>query len=356
MKIMDSPGSKRSVAISLAFASLVLIAGCDLHLIDVVFNPVQKPVNMIYDDDCDGDIDCAVTQPIIHNWIDLGYIKMWAMVSSASTQLGAPTMKVFRHYYGHDGSFSIGALTPSCGLSQSAAWNVAVVEEFDPGDVCANYAGCGTVLRQAVANYIAGGGKANDLDYVITGPLSCEEQFRTSPPDEISSLTGVQMEQQFIKEFVLMNGFAPTGTEPNCVWNPSACSAFFTNVTSQNGYPPVYVVPINTGAYSVVTEVPVTSLPMSNPTAYAYNSADRSNTADEDALAVEYAVFGSTGWTLSPNSKDTVSAGTGENSWSSVPSGQYFLTTAISPVYFEIQLQNPWLPIETSENAAASPR
>jgi hypothetical protein len=239
MKTMDSPGSSRTVAITLALASLLLIGGCDLHLVDVVFTPVQKPVNMIYDDDCDGDIDCAVTQPVIHNWINLGYIKMWGMVSSASSQLGAPTMKVFRHYYRHDSLFAIGAWTPACGLRQSNAWNVAVVVQFDPGDVCTNYVNCATVMRQAVANYIAAGGKANGLSYVLTGPLECEEEFRTSPADAISSLTGVQMEHQFIKEFVLMNGFAPSGSEPNCMENASACSAFFTNVTSQNGYPPV---------------------------------------------------------------------------------------------------------------------
>lgn len=316
-----------------------------MHLVQINFNPVQTPVNMIYDDDCDADIDCVITQPIIHHWIDIGYVKMWGMVSSAPSQLGAPTMKVFRHYYDHDSLFSIGALTPNCGLHQSAPWNIAVVSQFDAGDVCANYANCGMVLRRSVANYIAAGGEANELSYVITGPLSCEEEFRTSPADAISSLTGVQMEQQFIREFVLMDGFAPSGVEPNCSEDASACSAFFAGVTSENGYPPVYVVPINTGALNAVTRVPVQSLPLTNPSAYALNSIGKSYSPDEDSLAVEYAVFGNTGWKLSPDSANTVNTGTGENSWSGgTGSGQYYLTTAISPIYFDNLFDNPWVP------------
>jgi hypothetical protein len=327
----------------------LFLAGCSSYINNIT--PPQVPVNVIYDDDCDGDIDCAITQPIIHHWIDIGYVKMWGMVSSAPSQLGAPTMNVFRNYYGHDSLFSIGAWTPGCGKSQSSAWNVAVVSQFDPGDICTNYVDCGTVLRQSVANYIAAGGKANGLEYVITGPLSCEEEFRATPADAMSPLTGAQMEHQFIKSFVLMNGCATSGsefsctTESNCLENTYACSAFFANVTSQNGYPPVYVVPLNTGATYVVTEVPITSLPLTNPTAYAFNSIGRTNSIDEDPLTVEYAVFGNTGWILSTNSTDTVNATTSENSWSSnTASGQYSLTTAASPASFEGILANPWLP------------
>jgi len=48
------------------------MSGCNVTKINIVFTPVQKPVNILYDDDCDGDIDCAVTQPILHHWIDTG--------------------------------------------------------------------------------------------------------------------------------------------------------------------------------------------------------------------------------------------------------------------------------------------
>ena len=346
---------KKTSPILLAALCLLLVTGCNVFLNIPSFPLPQKPVDMIYDDDCDGDIDCAVTEPIIHHWINIGYVKMWGMVSSGPSQLGAPTMKVFRHYYGHDDLFPIGALTPICGLHASAKWNIAVVGEFDPGDVCTNYENCSTVLRKSVVSYIGGGGKANGLAYVITGPLSCEEAFRATPADAISPLTGAQMEQQFISQFVLMNGCSASPSlfnctsETNCLEDINACSVFFANVTSQNGYPPVYVVPLNTGATNVYMQVPIASLPLSNPTAFAYTSVGRNSTSCEDALTVEFAIFGSTGWALSTNSTDTVSTATDENSWSSEPSGQYFLSTATSTVSFEALLANPWLATNNSE-------
>src|SRR5439155_7241766 len=88
---------------------------------------LQARVDMIYDDDCDVDIDCVTTQPLIHHWIDRGFVKMWGMVSSAPTKFGAPALKVFQQYYGHDGLFPIGAAVPACGLQNSAAWAAAVV-------------------------------------------------------------------------------------------------------------------------------------------------------------------------------------------------------------------------------------
>jgi len=125
----------------------------------------------------------------------------------------------------------------------------------------------------------------------------------------------------------------------------NACSAFFANATSQKGYPPVYVIPLNTGAANVYTQVPIASLPLTNPTAYAYTSIGTRSTADEDPLAVEFAVFGSAGWMLSTNSSDTVSTATDENSWNnSTASGQYYLTPVINPRNFEQLLAPPWIP------------
>ena len=321
------------------------MSGCNVTKINIVFTPVQKPVNILYDDDCDGDIDCAVTQPILHHWIDTGDLKVWGMVSSGPSQLGAPTLSVFRNYYGHRNLFTIGALTPSCSMRPSAAWNTAVVNRFDPGDTCANYPNCAVVLRQSIAQFAASGGSANGLTYVSTGPLSCEEEFRSSPPDAISPLNGLQMEQKYIQKFVLLNGLAPRGQEANCAEDALSCSRFFQDVTTQNGYPPVYAVPLNTGADHVITYVPVNQLPDSNPSAYAFRTSHRASSEVEDALAIEFAVFGNTGWTISLDSTDAADSATGFNQWaSSVESGQYYLTTAINPSFFEMVLESPWLP------------
>jgi len=326
----------KALPIVLALLGMPFITSCGKDVTAPLIS-LQARVDVIYDDDCDEDIDCVTTQPLIHHWIDRGYVKMWGMNSSAPSKFGAPALKVFQQYYGHEGLFTIGASAPACGLRNSAAWAAAVVDQFDAGDDCTHYTSCGTVLRQSVANYIAGGGTANGLVYVITGPLTCEEELRATSADSISPLTGAQMEQKYIKEFVLMNGFAPSGTETNCSEDAVACSRFFANVTSQNGFPPVYVVPLNTGAASVVTQIPNSSEPPTSPSACAAKSIGGSGkTKDEDALAFEFGMLGSTGWKISANSTNTVDASTGTNRWSgNKASGQYYLTTAYGASYFE---------------------
>ena len=333
---------RKALPIVLALLSTLFLTSCGKPVTTVVIS-LKVPADVIYDDDCDGDIDCVTTQPLIHRWISSGHVKMWGMVSSADTKLGAPAMKVFQQYYGHEGLFSIGASVPACGLNNSATWTAAIVGQFDAGDVCTNYPGCAAILRQSVANYIAGGGAANGLVYVITGPLTCEEELRATLADSISPLTGAQMEQKYIKEFVLMNGVAPAGGEYNCQSDVSSCTGFFANVTSENGFPPVYVVPVNTGATSVVTSFPNSSLPATSPSGYAAKSiGGKGETLDEDALAFEFGVLGSPGWKISPNSTNTVNASTGTNSWSSsTASGHYYLTTSYSSSDFESILAAP---------------
>jgi hypothetical protein len=307
---------------------------------------------MIYDDDCDGDIDCTVTQPILHRWIDLNYVKVWGMVSSAHSQQGAATLRIFRDYYKHDNLFSIGAWTPGCGSKVSDPAYVAIVNQFAPGDTCTNYKNCVLVLRQSVASYIAGGGSTRGLDYVITGPLTCEEAFRDSPGDAISPLTGAQMEKTYIKQFVLMNGLAPSGVEYNCETDADACSTFFAGVTSGNGYPPVYVLPLDTGAMKVVTQIHVSSLPQSNPTAYAFALTGLKRSFDEDILAMEFAVYGTPGWYVSPNSTNTVEPVSGLDRWaSSSQSGHYYLTVLGDAGVFERLFGDALLP-PTSANPA----
>src|ERR1700761_561630 len=152
-------GMGKVVPVVLVLLGLPFIASCGREVTAPLIS-LQARVDVIYDDDCDGDIDCVTTQPLIHHWIDRGYVKMWGMASSAPSRLGAPALKVFQRYYGHDGLFSIGAAVPACSLRNSAAWAATVVAQFEAGDDCTHYTSCGIVLRQSIANYIEGGGAA----------------------------------------------------------------------------------------------------------------------------------------------------------------------------------------------------
>jgi hypothetical protein len=155
------------------------------------------------------------------------------------------------------------------------------------------------------------------------------------------------MEQQYIRQFVVMNGDVPSGKEYNCITDLQACSTFFTEITSANGYPPVYVVPDNLGTTAVITKMPVASLPQSNPSAYAFTAAGVKSTSDEDALAIEFAVFGLSGWEISGNSQNTVNLTSSANTWlTNVTVGQYYLMVPGDEQLFEQLLDPPWIPTD----------
>src|SRR5437868_14709554 len=106
---------RKVLAVVVALLGLPFIASCGKG-VSVPLISVQARVDVIYDDDCVGDIDCITTQSLIHHWIDRGYVKMWGMVSSEATKFVASALKVLQQYYGYDGLFCIGAAVRVCGL------------------------------------------------------------------------------------------------------------------------------------------------------------------------------------------------------------------------------------------------
>jgi hypothetical protein len=331
--------------LTLSLASLPLIQACVANVHFTALAPSTRPLPILYDDDCDQDIDCVTTQPLLHHWIDLGYIRIWGMVSSAASRQGAPALQVFQAYYKHSYLYTIGAWTLGCDSDDSAPPYVALIHRFDTGDTCSRYPDCALLLRKALVNYADSGGSPNGLTYIITGPLRCEEELRNSSPDSISPLSGADLERRYIRQFAVMNGYAPSGIEYNCYIAPGPCQAFFANVTKQNGFPPIYVVPLNTGASSITTQVPVSSLPAANPSAYALRAQGGStSTLDEDALTIEFAILGSLGWNVGPSDTNTVNAAAGANAWNSRDSGQFYLTPNGPAGFFNSQLSFPWLP------------
>lgn len=328
----------------LSLCCLPLLQACinDTHFTALV--PSTQPIHILYDDDCDQDIDCVTTQPLLHHWINVGFIRIWGMVSSAATRQGAPTLQIFQNYYNHGGLYPIGAWSPACDSADSAPPFVALVRRFHPGDGCTHYPDCALLLRKAIVSYANSGKSSNGLTYIITGPLRCEEELRNSLPDSISPLSGADMERKYIRQFVVMNGYASSGMEYNCYSAPAACQAFFANVTKQNGFPPVFVVPLNTGASGIITQVPVSSLPEANPSAYALRvQGGIASTVDEDPLTVEFAVLGSVGWNVGPSATNMVNTASGANTWIGRDSGQFCLKLNYPADFFNAQLSFPWL-------------
>ena len=285
---------------------------------------------LIYDDDCANDSDCVYTLAALHHWIDTGDVNVLAFIADSGSAYSAPIFKIFENYYGHT-SIPIGTYTGSNVGSgyQSTSWTLPTVSQFDPGDTSSNYPSCVTTYRTALAS-----AANNSVNIAETGFLSCISQVMQSSGDSISPLTGAQLLQQKVAGLYVMGGDYPTGNEFNMQGDPTDANYVFTNWTSSNGYPPIYLNGYTPGSYlSIGIPSWFTS---ANPAAYAQGVAGSTNRPGWDALSVFQAIFGTSTFTTSSNGTNSVNASNGANTWSSsTASGQYYLTLGNPASYYD---------------------
>lgn len=294
----------------------------------------SAPVNIIYDDDCQGDEDAALlTLPAIFKLMDQGALNVIGMVADSANSFSAPVMKIFATYYGRPG-MTIGAYQganlPCSNGCNGSVWTGPLVTQYNPGDTRSNYPDCVTTYRTLLSTQ-----SAASVAIVETGFMTCLNGLLQSPADGISSLTGAQMMQQKVSFFVIMGGVNPSGTEFNFQSDPSDTSAFFSTVTSQNGYPPVYGIAVGNGT-GTNAGPPTYAVTTVNPARFVQNQSSTNQRPIWDGLAVLYAARGlSSGGTTyfsdGGNGTQTVNASTGANAWSTgTASGQHYLNNVAS--------------------------
>ncbi len=315
-----------------------------MRLLAIVFlaSVASAQVNVIFDDDCTSDVDCASTFATLHKLADRGEVTILATMANSANTLAAPAMKVFNTYYGR-GSVAVGAnqtsnpsssycTTNTCNTS---AWLSGLISAYDSGDTRSNYTDCITLYRQKLA-------AASSASVVIveTGFMTCLNGLLTSPADGISASTGAQLIQAKVSKLVVMGGDYPSSSgEFNFASDPTDTSNVFSTWTTGNGYPPIYLVGFTAG--QTPQAGPTTRLPDTfNPTFKAFELASTNQRPVWDSMAVLYAARGLsngglTYWTLSAAGTNTVDSSTGANSWSSgTNSGHYYLTDSATSTQF----------------------
>lgn len=293
-------------------------------------------VPVIFDDDNTSDPDGALaTLPALFKLADQGEIKILGIMADTANTQAAAGMCVFASYYlravisgGHCSSGGLiisayqGSLSCSNGCNTSS-WLGALVTQFDPGDTRTNYPDCITGYRTMLA--------ANSgVTIIETGMMTCLNGLLTSAADGISPLTGAQLIKNQVSKVVILGGVNPSGSEFNLQADPADASNFFATVTSQNGYPPVWMVSFGngTGTNAGPPQYGITTV---NPAYFVANQSSTSQRPIWDSLAVLYAARGlsfggTTYFSDAGNGTQTVNASTGANSWSTgTASGQHYL-------------------------------
>jgi inosine-uridine nucleoside N-ribohydrolase len=305
-------------------------------------------VPVIYDDDCTSDADCALASlPALFKLADRGEIQILGVMADSANMQASAALCAFASYYGYAtisggtcaSGISIsayqGSLSCSTGCNTSA-WLSSLVGQFDSGDTRANYPSCITAYRTILA--------ANSgVTIIETGMMTCLNGLLTSSADGISSYTGAQLIQMNVSKIVILGGINPSGTEFNMQSDPSDASNFFSTVTSQNSYPPIWMIGNGngTGTNAGPPQYGITTV---NPAYYVANQDSANQRPVWDALAILYAARGlsyggTTYFSDAGNGTQTVNASTGANSWSTgTASGQHYLanvasTTVLSDVF-----------------------
>lgn len=303
-------------------------------------NSMSSTPNIIWDDDCTNDFDCAVLSvPALARLYNTGQVNVLALVNDSSNTLAAPGMHVLTSYYGM-GTVPMGAwlgAVPSSNTNGNvSSWNSALVTQFDPGDINTNYSDCVSVYRSALA-----AARDASVTMISTGMLTCVSALMQSGGDSISALTGEQLIQKKVLSISIMGGYEPsTGSiEFNFAQDAVSAQYVFANWITSNGYPLIRCFGFNNGANSVIAGTP-SSWSNANPSAFV-GSTTGYTASSWDILAIYQAIGDTTGlYTQSLNGTNaiTVTSGgsAGLNVYSSSPSsGHYYMTLSQSTATYE---------------------
>src|SRR5215469_8729524 len=306
-------------------------------------NPVP-PVNIIIDSDMAPSVDDVGDHAVMWALANRGEVNVLAEVCSSANDFSAPLMHAIATYYGHP-NVLIGAhkgSTPTLENSATSNYTQQMVAQFGiPGDTRANYPDAVTVYRQALA-----GAPDHSVYIVANGFWQPLQALLQSPPDSISSLTGIQLVAQKVVRLVPGAGFFPSGNEHNMRVDADAASFVYANWPA-----PAQIVNVGVESSQDVNTGPdFSSATTTDPIKAAYIQANGGNPVPGfGQLPLLYAVRGlGTNFTVPGlNGQTTIENFSqptpGQNNWFSTPQvGHSYLAKQATAAQLEAVL-NPLL-------------
>jgi len=185
--------------------SRILILIASLFLTINTFSQVQ----IIFDTDFGGDVDDLGALVMLHNLVDKGECKIMAVMCWSTEQYVVPAVDAVDRYYNHP-NIPIGTRK---GTSHFESWNYSkpIADKFPHKLTTMEAEEATTLYRKILSN-------SDDKSIVIVtvGPLMNIQKLIQSKADTISNLTGKELIEKKVKEFVIMGGQFPEGQRE---WN-----------------------------------------------------------------------------------------------------------------------------------------
>ena len=203
----------------------------------LTFNAFSQ-VKIIFDTDFGGDVDDLGALVMLHNFIDKGECDVLAVMCWSTEQYVVPAVDAVDRYYKHP-NIPIGTRK---GIVHFESWNYSKpIADIFPHKLTTKEAEEATTLYRKILS------KSEDKSIVIVtvGPLLNIQDLIKSKADSISNMTGKELIEKKVKEFVIMGGQFPEGQRE---WNFDGDMPGVTQFVLQNITVPVTFTGFEVGA------------------------------------------------------------------------------------------------------------
>jgi len=206
---------------------------------------VFSQVKIIFDTDFGGDVDDLGALVMLHHFIDKGECDLLAVMCWSTEQYSVDAVDAVNHYYNHP-NIPVGTRK---GTLHYESWNYSkpIADKFSHTLNSKDAEDAITLYRKILA-------KSDDKSIVVVtvGPLMNIQNLIKSEADSISELTGKELIEKKVKEFVIMGGQFPVGERE---WNFDGDMPGVTQFVLQNISVPIVFSGFEVGAAIKTGEV-----------------------------------------------------------------------------------------------------
>ncbi len=182
-----------------------------LFIVIIIFLPVASSAQtkIIFDTDLGDDADDLGALVMLHHFIDRGECELLGIMSWSVEEYAVPAIDAVNRFYGHP-EIPVGARSDG---TFYADWNYSksISDRFPHKLDHGNVADAVVLYRELLA-----GSPDSSVVIVTVGPLKNIENLLRSVSDSISDLTGRDLIERKVREFVIMGGQYPEGDNE---WN-----------------------------------------------------------------------------------------------------------------------------------------
>jgi hypothetical protein len=172
-------------------------------------NNIFPQVKIIFDTDFGGDADDLGALAMLNNFIDRGECDLVAVMCWSTEQYAVPAIDAVNRFYNHP-DIPIGAREGQA-YYENWSYSKPIADILRYGLEYEDVPDATTVYRQLLAQ-----GEDKGITIVVTGPLMNIQNLIKSGADSISEMTGKELIERKVNEFVIMGGQYPSGDRE---WN-----------------------------------------------------------------------------------------------------------------------------------------